>query len=284
MNSTDFLLSEDDLRSRFHEQYGDVKKHGWRVRMRHWFSYFEPDMWYEALVERLVTKDCSWIDVGGGKGLFPQNKHLSTTLVQRCAFLAGVDPSDNILLNPYVTEQAKCTIEQYSSNRSYDLATLRMVAEHIQEPKKAIESLSRLIKPGGRVVIYTPNRYSPVSIAAAIIPYSLHHTITSLLWQTKEEDVFPTFYRMNTRKRLRALFLQSGFKEVSFVYLDNCNTFQRFHWSCFLELTFRSILRVVGFHYPENNLLGVYEKFCEKTVPATNLIHAITRKCNSCNP
>jgi SAM-dependent methyltransferase len=228
--------------------------------MRHAFRYFDSDAWYDALVDRLVTPDCCWIDVGGGTSVFPGNMRLAERLSRRCALLVGVDPSDNIDQNQIVHERVKSTIEAYRSELRFDLATLRMVAEHVQDPHSLVTSLGRLVKRGGKVVIYTPNRWSPVSIAAALLPFCLHHRITNFLWQTKEEDVFPTVYRMNGRIRLRTLFQSGGFSEVAFAYLDNCTTFQRFRMSCFLELSFWRVLRVFGVLYPENNLLGVYEK------------------------
>ncbi len=253
-------IAEEDLQKHFQSQYGDVRNYGWRVRMRYRFGYFDPDAWYEALVDRLVTAECSWIDVGGGSSIFPYNAPLAARLARRGAFLVGVDPSNNIEKNPWVHEKAQCGIEEYRSDRRFDLATLRMVAEHITEPERAVKSLARLVKPGGRVVIYTPNRWAPVSLAASIIPFRWHHHITGVLWQTQEADVFPTVYQMNTRRRLRHLFEQAGFREAGFLYLDNCSTFQRFRFSCFLELSLWWILRRVGIGYPENNLLGVYER------------------------
>jgi SAM-dependent methyltransferase len=260
MSDNNLLPTQRDLQQHFDSLYGDVRKHGWRVRMRHRFGYYSSEDWYEATVDRLVTKGCSWLDVGGGKSVFPHNQRLSTALSQRCGFLVGVDPSENIEENPYVHQRAKCMIEEYQSERKFDLASLRMVAEHIQEPKPAIESLARLIKPGGKVVIFTPNRWSPVSVAASIIPFRLHQPITHLLWGTKGEDVFPTAYKMNTRNRLRTLFGEGGFSEIAFAYLDNCSVFQRFRISCFLELSLWWVFRKLRLRYPENNLLGVYER------------------------
>jgi 2-polyprenyl-3-methyl-5-hydroxy-6-metoxy-1,4-benzoquinol methylase len=210
MDEINVLPSYEDLQKHFETLYGDVRNHGWRVRMTHRFGYFSGTAWYEATVDGLVTEATHWLDVGGGKSIFPNNRRLSTSLSQRCALLVGVDPSDNIAGNPYVHERANCTIEDYTTDREFDLATLRMVAEHIRDPRVAIESLARLVKHGGKVVIYTPNRWSPVSVAASIIPFWLHQPITHFLWGTKEEDVFPTVYRMNTRSRLRRLFQEGG--------------------------------------------------------------------------
>jgi 2-polyprenyl-3-methyl-5-hydroxy-6-metoxy-1,4-benzoquinol methylase len=260
MSEASILPSYRDLEKHSESLYGDIRQHGWRVRMKHWFGYVSSEAWYETMVDNLVTEGCSWIDVGGGKSIFPSNKPLSARLAKRCAFLVGVDPSDNINGNPYVHERARCLIEEYQSDRKFDLATLRMVAEHIDDPEPAIRSLARLIKPGGRVVIFTPNKWSPVSVAASIIPFWLHQPITNLLWGTNREDVFPTVYKMNTRKGLRMLFQNGGFREAAFAYLDNCGTFQRFRLTCFAELCFWWLFRKTGLRYPETNLLGAYER------------------------
>ncbi|MBI2827563.1 MAG: class I SAM-dependent methyltransferase [Planctomycetia bacterium] len=260
MRKTNVLPTRQDMEKHSDDLYGDVRKHGWRVRMMHRFGYFGSEAWYEATVDKLVTEGCSWLDVGGGKAIFPDNKRLSEALSRRCGLLVGVDPSDNIASNPYVYEAVKCRIDEYESDRKFDVVTLRMVAEHIENPKPAVESLSRLMTTGGTVVIFTPNRWSPVSVAASIIPFSLHQPITHFLWGTKQEDVFPTVYKMNTRRQLRTLFEDAGFAEIAFSYLDNCSTFQRFRASCFLELSLWWVLRKVRLRYPENNLLGVYEK------------------------
>ena len=64
--------------------------------MRYLFKYFGPDAWFVAVVDRLVSEQCYWVDVGGGKSIFPQNGALAEALTRRCAFVVGVDPSDGI--------------------------------------------------------------------------------------------------------------------------------------------------------------------------------------------
>jgi SAM-dependent methyltransferase len=135
-----------------------------------------------------------------------------------------------------------------------------MVAEHIERPTDVVESLSSLIRPGGHVLVFTPNRWSPGSLAARLLPQRWHAPVARWLWDTRAEDVFPTFYRMNTRRRLRALFEAGGFQEVRFVYLDNCSVLQRFRATCYLELCLWRVFRAVKVPYPENDLLGIYVK------------------------
>ncbi len=253
--------TEKALDSLFRRHSGDPLQHGWRVRMRHRFHYFTAEAWYQAVVDQLVTDKCRWIDVGGGKSIFPHDRKLSCELAKRCEHLVGVDPSTNLDQNDLVDERCKATIEEYYNEGVFDLATLRMVAEHIQQPEKVVQSFSRLIKPMGYVVIYTPNRWAFVSVMASLMPNKLHASFARFMSPgRKDEDVFPTFYRMNTRRRLRNLFEEGGFREVGFAYVDDCVVFQRFRVTCFLELSLWRLFRLVRVRYPENNLLGIYQK------------------------
>lgn len=96
------------------------------------------------------------------------------------------------------------TIEQYQTDEVFDIATLRMVAEHISDPESVIESLNRLMRPGGCVVIYTPNKWSLMSMVASIIPDNLHASVVRIFSpRRQDEDVFPTCYKMNTKRTLR---------------------------------------------------------------------------------
>ncbi len=254
------LPSAQDLDALFRRHNGDPGEHGWRVRMRRRFGYFSPDEWYEAVVDRLVAPGCRWVDVGGGKSIFPQNRGLSRELANRCAVLVGVDPSDNIYANEFVHERVRSTIEAFEAPRSFDLATFRMVAEHVQQPRAVVEALARLLKPGGHAVIYTPNRWSPSALAASLVPDRWHTFFARVLDTRSEEDVFPTCYRMNTRKDLRVVFERGGFTEASFAYIDNCRNLQRFRIGCFAELTAWRLFRAIDVTYPENDLLGIYRR------------------------
>lgn len=254
------LPAEEELRAYLEAGYGDIRQHGWRAQIKWWFGYFAPETWYEVVVDRLVTDQTTWLDVGGGKAVFPHNELLSRTLADRCAHLVGVDPSANIELNPFVHERAQCFIEDFQSDRTFSLATLRMVAEHVQQPHRAVASLARLVEPGGKVVVYTPNKWSLASVTARLTPQCVHSWAASLLWRANDEDVFPTAYQMNTYGRLNALFADGGFREVGFARLDSCSLLQRFPGLYRCELSVWKAHRALGLPYFESNLLGVYEK------------------------
>jgi SAM-dependent methyltransferase len=241
---------------------------GWGPRTRLRFGYFTPDDYYEALVAKLVHQGSWWADVGCGRHPFPSNTPLANVLTARAAFFFGIDPDPSIRENPYIADAFQGPVEACDTHHRFDVVTLRMVAEHITSPEPAIRKLSQLTKPGGLVVVYTPNRWAPASIAASLVPNRLHHPLKRLLWNADERDTFPTAYKLNTRRALARHFAASGMEEVYFAYLDDCRTFAEYRALYLLELWLQKILRRLRIPYPENCLLAAYQKRTED-VPHT---------------
>ena len=239
-------------------KYGKLDERGWGPRFRAKAGYQTPDDIYEQTICNLVTAGTDWLDVGCGRDLFPHNQKTAEILAARCGSLTGIDPSPNILENELLHHRYQCMPEDFSPGLRYDLITLRMVAEHITNPMQLTGALSRLIRPGGKVLIYTVNKWSPVSLIAAVTPVGFHHAVKSIIWNTEEKDTFPTAYRMNTRKALLHAFQNAGFREAEFRYLDDARTFQNFKLLNILELTTWRTLNFFGLRYPENCLLGTY--------------------------
>ena len=80
--------------------------------------------------------------------------------------------------------------------------------------------MHRVLKPGGRFVFLTPNRWDYASLAALAIPNRLHPMLVRRLTDRKECDTFPTFYRANSNRAIRRLARQSGFEVESIRYLN----------------------------------------------------------------
>ena len=252
--------SSGDLFQVFLQKHGEPSKVGPVPRRRHAHGYYLPADFYEALVANLVVDGCAWVDVGGGHQIFPENPGLSRQLVDRCSTVVAVDPSDNVHRNPFVHERAQSFIEDYRPERCFDLATLRMVVEHVSKPAAVVRALHGLMKPGGVVVVLTVNRWSPVSLASRIVPFALHHYVKRVVWGGEEEDTFPVCYLMNTRRQLSGLFQSQGFREVTFSYLDDLSSFGALKGLGYAELLAWKMWNRTGLRYPENCLLGVYEK------------------------
>jgi len=251
-------LTERDFDDIFKLKYGDLSLAGWSPRLARWFGYFSPDDIYETVVSQLVTHETAWLDVGCGRDVFPSNQATARLLSERCSLLVGVDPSDNVEANLFVHQRFRGVMEEFQSDITFDLVTMRMVAEHITNPSGTLAALSRLVKPGGKVVVYTVNKWSPVTIVSALLPFSLHHRIKRLFWNGEERDTFPTAYLMNTRRQLYRQFRAAGFQELHFEYLDDCRALERWRVTKAAELIGWKMARALSLHYPETCLLGVY--------------------------
>jgi 2-polyprenyl-3-methyl-5-hydroxy-6-metoxy-1,4-benzoquinol methylase len=252
--------SRSDLENLFLRKYGRPEDVGWGPSRRHRHGYHTPADVYEALVANVVRKGCRWVDIGGGHQVFPDNPELARALISRCSRVVAVDPSPNVLDNEFAHERVQSLIEDYQPDDAFDLATMRMVAEHVTRPEQVVGALSRLLRPKGIVIVFTVSLWSPVTLVSRLTPHRLHHPIKERIWGTSEADTFPVAYQMNTRRRLLRLLRAQGFRELAFAHLDDLSMTARSRTLNAIEFTVWRLLRRIGLRYPEHCLLGVYQK------------------------
>ena len=252
--------SLDELKQLFIAKYGDPDSTGPGPAQRYRFNYYNPDEYYEALLDRLVTPGCSWLDVGCGRDIFPSNPSLAQRLADRAGQLVGIDPDETLQENPFVHEKVQGLLDDYRPDSKFDLITLRMVAEHVENPARLIEALNFCAHSGSIVVIYTVFKYSPIPLLTNLVPFTMRHPIKKWLWSTEEKDTFPTCFLMNTRRTLDQLFNNGGFTEELFLRLDDCRTSNKFAALQRIELVLWSLFNTLKLHYPEHCILGVYRK------------------------
>lgn len=238
-----------------------TKSHrGWRPQVRERFGHVPVSEIYGALLDKLISQGTHWLDVGGGHSVLPTNPSFAEALARRAERLVVVDPSANVHKNHLAHERHQCLLEDYKNPGNFHVATLRMVAEHVTHPTELTRKLAELIRPGGLVAVLTPNKWSPASIGARLIPNSLHPMFTKLMSGRAEEDTFPTVYRMNTRAQLRGVFSQCGFAEERFWWLDDCSVLQQLKSLFVTQLAISRVCGSLGLPFPENVLLGVYRR------------------------
>jgi SAM-dependent methyltransferase len=179
--------------------------------LRRWSGAGPPD-WeaYHAMVEGLLRPGLTVVDVGCGAGRvkpFPWRRHPGVRLV-------GLDPDPGAEANPtldefHLLEGGKAwPLEDASA----DLVLARYVLEHVADPRQFFEEAKRVLRPGGRLAFLTPNRRHPAMIASAMLPVSWKRTILRRARGVAEDDVFETYYRMNTPAVLAKRLLEAGFE------------------------------------------------------------------------
>jgi len=95
-------------------------------------------------------------------------------------------------------------------DRTFDLITSMSVIEHLDDPGAVFREFDRVLKPGGVLVVQTPNRFDYVSLIAHFTPFSFHRWVVPRIMSREEEDVFPTRYRANTSRALRRAMREGG--------------------------------------------------------------------------
>jgi len=131
----------------------------------------------------------------------------------------------------------------------FDIVISRSVVEHLEDPPRVFREFFRVLRPGGKIVILTPNRYDYVSLIATVTPYRLHRLLVSRICQVSEDDVFPTLYRANTRSAVRRAMSGAGLIERE---MDMIN-----HYPAYLM--FSPVLFRVGVLYERLTSLSALE-------------------------
>jgi ubiquinone/menaquinone biosynthesis C-methylase UbiE len=116
------------------------------------------------------------------------------------------------------------------ADATFDVIFSEYVFEHLEDPGAAFTEMQRVLKPGGRLVILTPNLYSYKGLAAWLTPQVFHILMGRIRYgRGHEDDMYPTCYRCNTLGQFQKFAKQSGMDVVNVQYITNGPTwFQEF--------------------------------------------------------
>ena len=89
------------------------------------------------------------------------------------------------------------------------------VWEHLDEPEGAVAEMIRVLKPSGFICAITTNGWGYVALAARAIPKALHRAVLRSAQPGREDGtIFPTSYRLNTRRAVARCFEGHGGLEI----------------------------------------------------------------------
>jgi SAM-dependent methyltransferase len=160
---------------------------------------------FQEVINSHVPAEGVLLDAGCGRG--------RTFLYRRClpsVRVVGLDMSPYAHDNPNVDSQARGNVEALPfADASFDAVLSTHVAEHLAHPEAAFAEMARVLRPGGRLLLLTPNRRHYVPLLARLLPLNLHAAVNQLRG-LGEHDAFPTLYRANTAADLRRLAAGAG--------------------------------------------------------------------------
>ncbi|MEO6723930.1 MAG: methyltransferase domain-containing protein [Blastocatellia bacterium] len=160
-----------------------------------------------------------WLDVGCGRHLIPHwmggHAEWEAKLTAHAGLLAGIDPDLAALRDNdscRLKSKADATALPFA-NGSFDLVTSNMVFEHVENPLVSLIEIRRVLRPGGRLLVLTPNWLDIVTIAARIVPNRFHPAIVSRVEKRGAADVYPTYFRFNRPRTIETCLREAGFKQ-----------------------------------------------------------------------
>ena len=146
------------------------------------------------------------LDLGAGAGILP-----SMDFRGHAAEICGVDPDERVRENPYLDEARVGVGERIPfEDDAFELVVSDNVLEHLEAPEAVLREVRRVLKPGGRFLAKTPNRWHYMPIVSQLVPSRHHHRVIRGVTSRDAADVFPTAYRANTPAALRRLAARCG--------------------------------------------------------------------------
>jgi SAM-dependent methyltransferase len=168
---------------------------------------------YARIVDDLVHHDTRVLDIGCG------HADLVGSSLARSGRAVGIDTDQHALAtNEVVHYRVGADAEHLPFRRgSFDLVLLAWVLEHLPRPASSFREIRRVLSPGGRVVFVTPNAWNYNAWLIRLVPNAFHAFFTSRLYGRATEDTYPTRYRLNSLRRLRATLPGLGFEQERIV-------------------------------------------------------------------
>jgi ubiquinone/menaquinone biosynthesis C-methylase UbiE len=232
----------------------------WRLR-----PYLTPGLQnshiiYARRLQLLASQSVSWLDLGCGRRFVPEWAPFQSAALARRRI--GIDPDASALHDHTgLTGGAVARGDALPfADGAFDLVTASMVLEHVSHPSRVFAEVSRVLSPGGVFLVHTPNLSGYTTALTRLVPERQRPKLAAWLQGRKTEDVYPTFYRANTRPVLEKLAADAGFEGREIESIDSSPMFAGVAPLVVPEMLFIQLLRTLDLNRLRACLLGTFRK------------------------
>ncbi len=199
------------------------------------------------------------LEIGAG----PANP--TTAFLATIGTVVGVDVSDELLGNPYLSESHVCSgIALPFTTESFDLCVSNYVLEHVADPVPHFQEIFRVLKPGAPYCFRTPNRWHYVALASSLLPHSVHLRLANKLRALDKQahEPWPTVYRANDSRELTRLAQAAGFVAERIQMIEKEPSYGAAHWLLFYPMMAyeRFVNSTERLGWLRANILGTFRK------------------------
>src|SRR3984957_20017999 len=167
-----------------------------------------PEEYFEQRFRNMVRPGDLVLDAGCGRGKYVAGANSD----RRDYRVAGVDNLESVRQNIFLDYRVCGDVNELPfGDASFDVVYGRWLVEHLENPGAALGEFHRVLKPGGRLALFTTNLLHYYGAVARVTPQWFHVWFNCRVRGFEEIDIFPTYYRANTRWRIQKVLRDVGF-------------------------------------------------------------------------
>jgi SAM-dependent methyltransferase len=225
-----------DIYSKLESAGADTTVAGARIRLGAIAAKLSPENVFAEKLQEITALGDRILDAGCGTG-----KYFGFDFAREAGCqLVGADLREDVSSNSCMDFCVQSELNRLPfSDRSFDVVNCRLVIEHVAFPAVVLKEFYRVLKPGGRLAIFTPNLLHYFGAAASLTPHWFHVWFNNRVRGFDHGDIFPTHYRANTQRQIRKLALESGFSRAEITLVEGSPS----------VLEFNSLLYRMGLGY-----------------------------------
>jgi SAM-dependent methyltransferase len=215
-----------------------------------YLNNWDDNLFRERILDQLKP-DSVILDLGAGAGIVSQMNFKG--LAQR---VCGVDLDSRVVDNAMLDEgRISDAGEIPYDDGVFDVIFSDNVMEHLSQPLTVYKEIKRVLKPGGKFLFKTPNKWHYMPTIARMTPHGFHQYINRVRGRS-EVDTFPTCYCSNTLGDVKRLAFESGLVLERLERIEGRPEYLRMAWPLYLlGVAYERLVNAADFMEPFRVLL-----------------------------
>jgi len=219
-------------------------------------------VYFYQLIRSEASEGIKILNLGAGPGDLCEGKKISSRDLRSTGIrIFCCDPDPVVLTNPQCDEAAVMKMGRIPFDDSFfHLVYSDYVLEHVEDPLAFLSEVRRVLGRGGSFFFRTPNLRHYIAAIAYITPDWFPQLVANRArgLRSKHHPPYPTFFRMNTPRRLRSLFDSAGFESPCITMFEGAPSYLVFSRLTFIcgVLYERTVNRFDRLSSIRSNMIG----------------------------